>query len=269
MAGRLNRTSARELPEPDLEVTFRSESVPKLLPAALWITQLSLSAATVAVVQAATTVQARAAGDWSTLPAASIARTWTWWLPTANPVYWCGEAQPLHAPPSREHWNDEPASLDENSNVAVVAEVEPVGPLSMVVSGAVVSGTIVHVRFAADWSTLPLASTALTRNSCSPSARLKYDLGEAQAPNAPPSSEHSKLEPVSLEENVNAALGSVVEPCGPASSVVSGAVKSGEPKVSTSCGRLLPCSRLLNACSASWFSLASRIRKPRLVPVYW
>src|SRR5918999_31264 len=140
MAGRLNRTSARELPEPDLEVTFRSESVPKLLPPALWSTQLSRSAATVAVVQAATTVQARAAGDWSTLPAASIARTCTSWLPTPNPVYWCGEAQPLHAPPSREHWNDEPASLDENSNAALGSLVEPCGPASSVVSGAVKSG---------------------------------------------------------------------------------------------------------------------------------
>src|SRR5918999_1714831 len=175
MAGRLNRTSARELPEPDLEVTFRSESVPKLLPPALWSTQLSRSAATVAVVQAATTVQARAAGDWSTLPAGSIARTRTSWLPTVNPVYWCGEAQPLHAPPSREHWNDEPASLDEN---------------------------------------------------------------------------------------VNDGLRSVVDPLGPVSRVVSGASKSGAPNVSTSCGRSLPCSRLLNCCSASWFSFASRIRNP-------
>ena len=35
-------------------------------------------------------------------------------------------------------------SLDENANVALVLVVEPVGPESIVVSGAVVSGTTLH-----------------------------------------------------------------------------------------------------------------------------
>ena len=65
---------------------------------------------------------------------------------------------------------------------------------------------------------------------------------------------------------MNDALAFVVDPVGPESIVVCGAVKSGAPKVSTSCGWLLPASRLSNCCSASAFSAASRIRKPRLTP---
>ncbi len=38
-------------------------------------------------------------------------------------------------------------------------------------------------------------------------------------------------------------------------------------KVSTSCGGLSPFSRAWNCCSASWFSVASRIRKPLFEPL--
>ena len=47
-------------------------------------------------------------------------------------------------------------------NVAVVLLTEPVGPVSIVVSGAVVS--IVKVRDAGVWSVLVAASVARTRN---------------------------------------------------------------------------------------------------------
>jgi hypothetical protein len=40
------------------------------------------------------------------------------------------------------------------------------------------------------------------------------------------------------------------------------------PNVSTSCGRLVLSSRLWNCCSASWFSAASRTRKPLFALVY-
>ena len=54
-----------------------------------------------------------------------------------------------------------------------------------------------------------------------------YAFGELHAPNAPPSSEHSNVEPASSEENENDASRFVVEPSGCASIVVSGASKSG------------------------------------------
>ena len=65
------------------------------------------------------------------------------------------------------HSNVAFASSEENSNVAEVDVVVPLGPESIVVSGAVVS--IVHVRVSAVWSVLPTASVALTENVCSPS----------------------------------------------------------------------------------------------------
>ena len=41
-----------------------------------------------------------------------------------------------------------------------------------------------------------------------------------------------------------------------------GAIGGLVPKERTSCGLLLLSSRLWNCCSASWFSFASRTRKP-------
>ena len=92
--------------------------------------------------------------------------------PTPRPVYWRGDVQAANAAPSSEHWNVEPDSLEENSNVALVLVVDPVGPESIVVSGAVVSGTTVHCRLAGESSALPDGSMARTFSSCAPSARL-------------------------------------------------------------------------------------------------
>ena len=62
----------------------------------------------------ATIVQLRVAGVVSTFPAASVARTSNVWAPTARPESPSGEAQALQAPPSRRHWNVEPASVEVN-----------------------------------------------------------------------------------------------------------------------------------------------------------
>ena len=51
-------------------------------------------------------------------------------------------------------------------NVALVLLTEPVGPLLIVVSGAIVS--TVHVREAGDPSVLPAGSVARTWNVCEP-----------------------------------------------------------------------------------------------------
>jgi hypothetical protein len=53
-----------------------------------------------------------------------------------------------------------------------------------------------------------------------------YSAGEVQASYAAPSSEHSKVEPASLEEKVRVALVLVVVASGPEPIVVSGAVVS-------------------------------------------
>ena len=85
------------------------------------------------------TLQLRLAGVRSTLPAASMARTRSWWLPTDRAVYVTGETHVLKAEPSSEHWKVAPASL-ENVSVACVLPVSAGGPVSIAVFGAVVSG---------------------------------------------------------------------------------------------------------------------------------
>ncbi len=84
--------------------------------------------------------------------------------------------QAANAAASSAHSNVEPASELEKLNVASVALVVLAGPLSIVVSGGVVSGggvgsTIVHVCVAGVASVLPAPSVARTLKVCVPSAR--------------------------------------------------------------------------------------------------
>jgi hypothetical protein len=88
------------------------------------------------------------------------------------------------------------------------------------------SGPIVQRWTAGVGSTLPSMSTAWTRNWCWPAARPVSWCGVRHSANAAPSSEHSKLEPSSLDENAKLALVSCVIAGGDALIVVSGAVVS-------------------------------------------
>src|SRR5687767_12034227 len=111
---------------------------------------------------AGVTCQLRTAGVRSRLPAASIARTRSWCTPTARPVSWSGETHALYDAPSSEHWKVELASLEENAIVAFGLAVSALGPESIVVCGAVVSGGAwtVQLYVAAVPSWLPEASVA-------------------------------------------------------------------------------------------------------------
>ena len=145
------------------------------------------------------------------------------------------------------------------------------------VSGAVVScGAVVIVQVWSDgvWSVLPAASFARTSKWWEPVLRPRYCFGLAQLAQAEAwvlSRRHSKVEPVSLEENWNCAVVLEVELDGPWVMLVSGGVVSvggagggaeAGPNLRTSCGRSEPFSRLWSCCSASWFSLASRMSQP-------
>jgi hypothetical protein len=94
------------------------------------------------------------------------------------------------------------------------------------VSGGGVDEDTVQLRVAGEASVLPAASVAFTAKVWEPTARLLYVLGEAQLPQDPESSEHWKLEPLSLEVNAKPALVEVVVPEGPELIVVTGAVVS-------------------------------------------
>ncbi|MDH4346837.1 MAG: hypothetical protein OEW31_10930, partial [Thermoleophilia bacterium] len=155
------------------------------------------------------------------LPAASTARAPKEWLPSARPEYERGEAQAEKAPPSIRHWNVEPGSEAEKANVADVDVTVPLGPDVIVVVGPTVS--TVNERVAGEGSALPIASTARTANEWAPSARDRVT-GDEQPAKAPPSTLHWKLDPGSVEVNVNVGVGSLeVDPwAGPPVIVVSG-----------------------------------------------
>ena len=90
-------------------------------------------------VVSSTTDHAYSAGDASVFPAASVAWTANVCGPTSNPVRSTGDVHAANAAASNEHSNVAPASLAENTNVAVVLVVEAAGPERTVVFGAVTS----------------------------------------------------------------------------------------------------------------------------------
>jgi hypothetical protein len=92
------------------------------------------------------------------------------WLPSASAEYVFGVVHAVNAAPSRLHWNVEPGSVAEKSNVAPVAVVRAAGCEGpMLVSGGVAS--IVQAYESGVPSRFPAGSTARTWNVCAPSAR--------------------------------------------------------------------------------------------------
>ena len=157
------------------------------------------------------TVKVRVAGLASVLPAASVARTSNVCGPSASAAVVWGEVQVVKASSSMRQSKLAPGS-EENSNVGVASRVRPLGPVSIVVCGALVSTVI--VRLAGVASVLPAASVARTSNVCVPSASAAVVCGELQALKAALSTRHSKLAPGS-EENSNVGVASRGQAVGP------------------------------------------------------
>jgi hypothetical protein len=109
------------------------------------------------------TAHVRLAGVGSTFPAASRARTWNVCAPPVT-VYVFGVVHEANVPLSSEHSNVADASSAENVKVAVVEEVVPVGPESIVVSGAPVSTVTCTADELADL--LPAVSVAVAVSEC-------------------------------------------------------------------------------------------------------
>ena len=105
-------------------------------------------------------VQACDAGEGSTFPALSRARTENVWGPSERLAYVFGSAHTSQAPASSLHSNEALPSPDENSNAAALEDSVPLGPPVSEVSGAVVS--TVHVRDVGSPCTLPAVSLART-----------------------------------------------------------------------------------------------------------
>jgi hypothetical protein len=75
----------------------------------------------------------------STLPDASMARAWKVCAPSGSPLYCFGEVHAAKTSPSRLHTKLELASVEEIAKVADELDSVPDGPLSMAVSGEVLS----------------------------------------------------------------------------------------------------------------------------------
>ena len=103
--------------------------------------------------------------------------------------------------------------------VALRSVVGSEGAEAMVACGSVVS--TVNERLAGVGSTLPAASSRRTAKVYAPSPRAEVVWARLQVAKSPPSSEHSKVAPSSLE-NANVGVESFVGPLGPESIVVSG-----------------------------------------------
>ena len=116
-----------------------------------------------------TTVQARLAGVVSTLPALSVAKTSKLYSPGARSEISSGELQPANGSPLNEHWKSASSSSAVKKNVAVLLGVVPVGPPSIVVSGARRS-SMTHSKNAGGSSTRRRWLVALTSNRCSPAS---------------------------------------------------------------------------------------------------
>jgi hypothetical protein len=119
------------------------------------------SAFSVAVGFVVSTFHVKDAGDASTLPAVSVARTSKVCVPSPRPVSERGLVHATNAPPSRLHWNV-PASFELNWNAALVELLHAGGCESIVVCGFVLS----TMRFATTSKpVLPAASVATARKS--------------------------------------------------------------------------------------------------------
>src|SRR3954447_7850858 len=87
-------------------------------------------------------------------------------------------------------------------------------------------GTTVNVRVAGVPSRLPAASRARTWKVCPSVASGGSVRGDEHGANAPASTRHWKLAPLSFALKANDGMRSLVDPLGPAVIVVSGAIVS-------------------------------------------
>ena len=117
--------------------------------------------------------------------------------PAASAAVVCGDVQPAKAAASTRHSNVAPAS-EENANVGVVSLSGLLGPLEIVVSGAVVSTMNVCVAGLA--SVLPAASVARTWNVWLPSLSAASVCEDVHAANGALSTRHWNVAPASRGE---------------------------------------------------------------------
>src|SRR4051794_25643630 len=129
--------------------------------------------------------------DWR--PSASVALTEKTWSPSGTSVSEWGESQGRQAASSRRHSIEgvavAPASVALMAKVTSPVEIGPVGPESMLATGAT---STVNEDWAGVGSVSP-AATALTPKVCPPSGRSVRDTGDVQAEYGAASNEHSKV----------------------------------------------------------------------------
>ena len=160
------------------------------------------------------------------LPAASVARTWKVWLPAVSAGETVsGLVHDVQLPASTRHSKLEPLSEELNVKLGVVSLEGSAGFELIVVFGAVRS--TVQVWLAGVASVLPAVSVARTWKVWLPAVSAgEIDSGLVQDVQLPPSTRHSKLEPLSEELNVKLGVVLFDGSDGLESMVVLGAVRS-------------------------------------------
>ena len=165
-----------------------------------------------------------------------------------------GEVHATNAALSSWHWNvaPPPASGDTNVNAAVVAPTAPLGPLTIWVSGVLVS--IVQPNSAGVASTLPARSFARTENTWVPSPSGPNESPLLHGSSAPLSSEQPNVTVISSDVNSNTAITLLSDAGGAWTSIVSGATVSIDHRCSAGVGSELPVAstaRTENTCVPS------------------
>jgi hypothetical protein len=158
-----------------------------------------------------------------TLPASSVARTRSVWLPSPRLLPDHGDEQGDQSSASRRHSTSAAASSTMNVTVAAVCFVSDDGDPVIVTTGAVSS--TVHDRLATGPS-FPAWSTANTSNWCVPPAGLPAFQDEVHDTAGTPSREQRKPTLASFALNSNTEAPNPTVPVGPAVMVVTGAIES-------------------------------------------
>ena len=164
------------------------------------------------------TVQVAVAGVGSTLPAGSMAVTVIVCMPRPRPL----NTSPLvhGAAGALSIWqvNVLPASVEVKTKLAVVSVTVPVVPLTIVVSGDMVS--MVNMYAAGVGSTEPPGEVACTWKVYMPSVSVVMN-GDVHGANAAGRIRHSKVLPVIVAVNTKVTAGTLPSRAGPDTIVVS------------------------------------------------
>ena len=176
----------------------------------------------VGAVRSPATVQTHDAGEASTLPKASTARTWSACGPSLRPVNAEGIGHGVKVLTSRAHSKVAAASSLSKAKTALALTVWLSGPKTIAVSGGS-SSTTDQVTVVIGASGDSSGTSTRTSKVCEPNGSPPYAFGEVHGENSPALRAHSKVSSRPLALNSKVALRLSVRAAGRASISTAGA----------------------------------------------